>query len=1112
MLDLKTHDRTIQLVKTKFERNKKQVKRQLENLDISSRYYSELRGQLDSLYNAIDIESTDDAILSRIKNELNKVPSAIQRIYTTHEVSARAEYKKYKALPDTRSQIKAEKYYNQIENLTRSRVNIRKYYDVVKNFIESVNSNIKEYKDATKYDTAKQIGIGAAVGITKSVLGTEGAAIVGGAAAFGRKMLSKKGRSDLKKSFTTKEGRTELIKNTISKGSMILGASLGSPAITIGGAFANEKFSKHSDLKKKQSDILKNIPIITADNSMKGVAHGPTIAGLAMNGKPESFEFTPNKSSVNGVEINQGESKGIVEELKRTNSLLDQNNDILKSLLGISKDTLKFEQDEDKEDELKHKEGKESEFKGFDVKTEKKKEEEDKKGFFAKLKSSVVGFAHSLIPSTGVGWAKLGGGIAGGALGAYGGFKAGKWASSKLGLEEGGTGEKIMEYGGAAAGLAGGAWAGSKLAGKIAGSKFFKKTGLGKLAGGLGGIASDQIARAEADQKVYVTNAGEIGRACQGGGGIIDGAMDMLGGKGKIASKIFKGGIGRSATRLAAKIGGRGFTKTATSLAGKVGGKIPLIGGLIAGGATLASGGSKTEAAGSAAGSMAGAAIGTAILPGIGTIVGGVAGEWIGKKLGGLFNKQNKSEDELYKKEADLMKDKENENKDFFDKLKPGAGAAGGGILGGFFDKLKDTAQAAKQAYSSSREQGGSFFESLGAAKKSGKEVISGKASENRATLLAEMSRAGITDKKEQAMFMGQMRHESGGFAKMSEGKYSAEAVWKLRGSKLAKQGITLAQLKAEEQSQGKEAMWERMYGGRMGNKAPGDGIKYRGRGFVQLTGKSNYAKFGKLIGVDLVNNPDLASDPKIAARIATAYWKDRGLGEKARRGDLEAVTRGIQGGTLHMAERGEAVKKELALLEKGGVPVAPAAAPAAAKPIAKEKPAAKPIAKEKPGKSKGYTDDSLTITQGPVEVGKYGVIASRTEKMPDGTERIYPIYGNPALGPTGAQVEKQIAKDRASILAKMKKGGGKTQAVAAKPQGGTERVVEESKQTYTASEGAQLKRAEAEQERASVAAPAPAVINNVTNNSSRAGTPIPAMHITTGDRDSFPSRLARSY
>ena len=174
--------------------------------------------------------------------------------------------------------------------------------------------------------------------------------------------------------------------------------------------------------------------------------------------------------------------------------------------------------------------------------------------------------------------------------------------------------------------------------------------------------------------------------------------------------------------------------------------------------------------------------------------------------------------------------------------------------------------------------------------------------------------------------------------------------------------------------------------------------------------------------------------------------------------------------------------------------------------------PETKPIAKEKPGKSKGYTDDSLTITQGPVEVGKYGVIASRTEKMPDGTERIYPIYGNPALGPTGAQVEKQIAKDRASILAKMKKGGGKTQAVAAKPQGGTERVVEESKQTYTASEGAQLKRAEAEQERASVAAPAPAVINNVTNNSSRAGTPIPAMHITTGDRDSFPSRLARSY
>lgn len=57
----------------------------------------------------------------------------------------------------------------------------------------------------------------------------------------------------------------------------------------------------------------------------------------------------------------------------------------------------------------------------------------------------------------------------------------------------------------------------------------------------------------------------------------------------------------------------------------------------------------------------------------------------------------------------------------------------------------------------------------------------------------------------------------------------------------------------------------------RMGNTSPGDGIKYCGRGFVQLTWKSNYAKMGRLLGVDLVGNPDLAMDPKIAARIMFA-------------------------------------------------------------------------------------------------------------------------------------------------------------------------------------------------------------------------------------------------
>jgi hypothetical protein len=89
-----------------------------------------------------------------------------------------------------------------------------------------------------------------------------------------------------------------------------------------------------------------------------------------------------------------------------------------------------------------------------------------------------------------------------------------------------------------------------------------------------------------------------------------------------------------------------------------------------------------------------------------------------------------------------------------------------------------------------------------------------------------------------------------------------------------------------------------------MGNTEEGDGYKYRGRGMIQLTGKANYEKYGKLLGIDLVNNPDLANDPAIAAQLATAYWKENNLGKAAREGDVTAVTQKINGGQNGAADR----------------------------------------------------------------------------------------------------------------------------------------------------------------------------------------------------------------
>jgi predicted chitinase len=72
----------------------------------------------------------------------------------------------------------------------------------------------------------------------------------------------------------------------------------------------------------------------------------------------------------------------------------------------------------------------------------------------------------------------------------------------------------------------------------------------------------------------------------------------------------------------------------------------------------------------------------------------------------------------------------------------------------------------------------------------------------------------------------------------------------------------------------GPEAYFNKVYDGRMGNTNTGDGYKYRGRGFIQITGKDMYQRVGKMIGVDLVSNPDLANQPETAAKIIPAFFK----------------------------------------------------------------------------------------------------------------------------------------------------------------------------------------------------------------------------------------------
>lgn len=99
-------------------------------------------------------------------------------------------------------------------------------------------------------------------------------------------------------------------------------------------------------------------------------------------------------------------------------------------------------------------------------------------------------------------------------------------------------------------------------------------------------------------------------------------------------------------------------------------------------------------------------------------------------------------------------------------------------------------------------------------------------------------------------------------------------------------------------------------YDGRLGNTRPGDGYKYRGRGIFQLTGKYNYIKMGNALDLDLVNNPDLASEEETAVRIALQYWEDRNINRFADKDDIDGVTKAINGGFNGIASRIKYLKK----------------------------------------------------------------------------------------------------------------------------------------------------------------------------------------------------------
>jgi predicted chitinase len=105
------------------------------------------------------------------------------------------------------------------------------------------------------------------------------------------------------------------------------------------------------------------------------------------------------------------------------------------------------------------------------------------------------------------------------------------------------------------------------------------------------------------------------------------------------------------------------------------------------------------------------------------------------------------------------------------------------------------------------------------------------------------------------------------------------------------------------EREIGTDAYFTQMYQGRkdLGNLQPGDGIKFCGRGFIQLTGRFNYLKYGNLIGVDLISNPDAALVTANAAQIFIEFFHQHGCDVWASRGHWLKVRELVNGGTNNL-------------------------------------------------------------------------------------------------------------------------------------------------------------------------------------------------------------------
>ena len=170
--------------------------------------------------------------------------------------------------------------------------------------------------------------------------------------------------------------------------------------------------------------------------------------------------------------------------------------------------------------------------------------------------------------------------------------------------------------------------------------------------------------------------------------------------------------------------------------------------------------------------------------------------------------------------------------------------------------------------------------------------------------MLQSVSKYNITEPLRLAHFLAQLAHESADFTAVVENlNYSSDGLLKTFPKYFKDRAI------ADQYARKPQRIGSRVYANRMGNgdEASGDGFKYRGRGYLQLTGKSNYKAFSAFIGQDCVADPTLVAnkypmDSAVWFFDVNKIWDicDRGAGEDV----VKAVTRKVNGGLNGLADR----------------------------------------------------------------------------------------------------------------------------------------------------------------------------------------------------------------